>query len=181
MSIPKRVLEGGRPAACLSKSRRGRDPRTGRMGAPRAVKTGLHTASIRGEFGAATSQDDPINGSRTGRPAESGRAGAVGKDKHTLSEHGPDRSILDPRRRRRNQFGEKRGSEIHFGQRRGQTPQAARLPDSGQGHEWVRLYGAAILGRGDRRSGVLEPWNPVTDLLQCAGGTDVSAPDNRKG
>src|SRR6516162_6864832 len=71
------------------------------------------------------------------------------------------------------------GAEIHFGQRRGQTPQAARLPDSGQGHEWVRLYGAAILGRGDRRSGVLEPWNPVTDLLQCAGGTDVSAPDNR--
>jgi hypothetical protein len=42
----------------------------------------------------------------------------------------------------------------------------ARLPDSGQGHEWIRLYGTAILGRGDRRSGVLEPWNPVTDLLQ---------------
>jgi hypothetical protein len=31
----------------------------------------------------ANSQDDPMNGSRTGRPAESGLAGAVGKDKHT--------------------------------------------------------------------------------------------------
>lgn len=106
------------------------------------------TIAIQEEFDAATSQDDPINGSRTGRRAESGLAGAVGKDKHTLSERGPNRSILDPRRGRRNQFGEKRGSEIHFGQRRGRTPQVARLPDSGQGHEWVRLYGAAILGRG---------------------------------
>ena len=48
-------------------------------------------------------------------------------------------------------------SEIHFGQRRGDTPQGGRLSDSGQGHEWVRLYRVAILGRGDRRSGVLEP------------------------
>ena len=56
------------------------------------------------------------------------------------SKPGLNRSILDPRCGRRNQFGEERGSEIHFGQRRGHTPQAARLPDSGQGHEWVRLY-----------------------------------------
>ena len=34
---------------CLSKSRRDRDPRTGRMGAPRAVKTGLHTADFRAD------------------------------------------------------------------------------------------------------------------------------------
>ena len=37
------------------------------------------TIAIRGEFDAATNQDDPINGPRTGRPAEAGHAGAVGK------------------------------------------------------------------------------------------------------
>src|SRR6516162_1568051 len=68
-------------------------------------ESGRHgTIAIRGEFDASTSQDDPVNGSRTGRPAESGRADAVGKDKRTLSEHGPDRSILDPRRGRRNRL-----------------------------------------------------------------------------
>jgi hypothetical protein len=69
MSIPKRVLEGGK-CCWLSKSRRDRDPRTGRMGAPRAVKTGLHTADFRRRLrryvyklrGVATPEESSMHG-----------------------------------------------------------------------------------------------------------------------